>query len=268
MPRHGKCRERLEPGWWVCRHAAADLRDLLADVQDLLDAYSQGDTVNAERGEHRSGKKPHPPLPINLSRFVIAHPGTDEPIPFDYAHNGNPATGRLESNGPDAPDVWATIRNAAAAVGSSLGIDPDDGYEDYEGGGWYVWLVSFLRQHLGEITALEWFGEFVSAFRDCRRALAAAIGEPPGPVPLGKCPYCNAELFTDQAKEVLRRRRAGEAVSGEDAKPITARADRVVCRCGVEWSGIGLTRLRLILNPSPPAARLTASSEGNGWMAS
>lgn len=239
LPGHGKHGKEASYGS-VCDSHAADLRDLVADVHDLAIAYAEGDAINPERSEHR-GKNPHPPVPIRLNAFIIGHHGGD-PVEWTWRRNGNVVSGRLESNGPDAPDIPAVIYRWADALAVARGIDWPTGDT--------LAKLDFIRRHLDWVTELPEFKEFLASMRACRRALAAAIGEQPGPQPLGKCPECRTALYTDWDREVIRRRRAGEFVTGEDAKPIKAKANRVACQCGAVWEGAGLIRLKLILEAS------------------
>lgn len=231
----------------LCAHHEAELRDLVADVADLCLAYAEGDAISPEPSEHR-GKKPHPPLPIRINQFIISNPGgapvvnaSDEEL---WARYGNPKTGRLESNGPDAPAIIDIMKHWTARIVETLEVE-------WPWGDTLAKLV-FIRANLATLTEREDYTDFVVEMRACRRALAAAIGQSAGPQPITKCPSCKAPLYTDKDREIIRRRRAGEPVTGEDAKPITARADRVACHCDPmsEWAGPGLLRLKLIAEAS------------------
>lgn len=231
----------------LCDHHEAELRDLVADVHDLCKAYAEGDAITPEPSEHR-GKNPHPPLPIRVNQFIIGNPGGEPVIceneEEEWARYGNPKSGRLESNGPDAPAIIDIMKHWAARI-----VEDED--IEWPWGDTLDKLV-FIRANLKTLTYRDDYSQFLHEMRACRRALASAIGEEPGPQPITKCPNCRAPLFTDKDREVIRRRRAGELISGEDAEPITARADRVACHCHPrsEWSGAGLIRLKLIAEAS------------------
>lgn len=264
MPGHGKRPTPPDFGL-ICHRHAADVRDLLADVADLLTAYAEGDTVQPEPGEHRGGKQPHPPIPIRINAFLIGNPGGD-PVESEtemeqWLRYGNPSSGRLESNGPDSPDIRSVIYNWTDQLTTTI---PALTWP----AGDTMAKLGYLRANLADVTRLDGFSDFLRDLRNCRRALALAIGERPGPQPLGKCPDCNTDLFTDKDREVVRRRRMGEPVTGTEAAPYTVKANRVSCGCGAVWEGAGLARLRVILNHAEPGPRLQRTAQGNGWMVS
>lgn len=221
MPHKGS--RHLATQGLVCDQCAANLRELLADVQELLQAFAEGDVINPELAEHR-GKNPHAPVPIDLDRWLITHPG-GEPVGILPIRNAHPVTGKIESNGPDAPRIWSIIERWTAAVAERLAVGMPFGDT-------MTWL-DFLRRHLVTVTELDDVIEFDEEFRACRRALAAAIGVPAGPAPLCHCPHCGTPLWTEhghQVRTLLAKR--------EDPAGAGGRLDLVHCpTCPETWDG-------------------------------
>jgi len=231
--RHGSHPQPASHGA-LCDHHAADLRDLLADIAELWAAFLAGDRIN-QTATKTKGKRPHPPLPIDVNRLAIDDPG--EPVPWTWERNGNPKTGRWESNG-ETPDIRAIVYAAMEAADPEANPRPDiAGSDDL------AVQLDWLRANTRALSHTPDYRQHLRDLRACRRALALAIGDQPGPKPIARCPECECELFTDLDEQRRKLRR-----EGRNPDNATGRADLVKCHsCRASWQGrAALARLKYI----------------------
>jgi hypothetical protein len=220
----------------VCAQHLADLRDLLADITELyaLLPYADRPATEARNSESKHSKNPDPAAPVNLTRLALTDPRNPSTVARTYARNFDQIRGTLASNGPDLPD----IPNVLAAWCQQI----TDERNTTVPAGTVTQAVDGLRRHLPWVCAQTWVTDLEDELRACRRALAMAVGETPGPTPLCDCPYCGNPLYTDRQREQLKLRRNGQSV--EDT---TERHDRVTCpTCYISWAGVEMLRLKLI----------------------
>jgi hypothetical protein len=250
IPRHDGRRPWATDGL-LCPEHSAEIRDLIADVSDLYAELPWTGLPLAAPGPRYTDtpvtKHPDPPVPVNLAALVLRDPATrSTTVPEVNRERNGP---RLESNGPDAPDVAATLADWCHRVATERGTSvPTNGVEA---------MLTALRTHLSWIAAQPWVVEFDRQLRNCRRWLAMAVGAPDTmPPPYANCPYCGRLVWTDLDRDVIKRRRYGQDVT--EAK---GRTDRVSCDCGARWTGVhDLARL-LKINRDARRERATPSEE-------
>ncbi len=243
IPRHGKNRPAAATGL-VCGDHLAELRELLADIAGLWDELPWSRLPLAMTGNTGSDgnrtKQPYPPGLINLAALALTdvRATSTAPVPVDVRHNGP----RLESNGSDIPNVHAVLTFWCQQVAADRpGAEPLGGT---------VGLANWLTQHLTWIVGQTWVAAFDDQIRACRRALALAVGEEPGP-PATRCPYCGTDCWTDWERDVVRQLRQGSGPG--DA---TGRADRVACTgCGRVWEGASQVRMFALMAEQEDEAR-------------
>lgn len=145
----------------------------------------------------------------------------------------NPLSGRLESNGPDVPDVGALIDTWTQVLVEecpAVTVQPES----------FAARLALLRGNRLWIVEQPWLDEFLNDMRACQKTLAKVVGEATGPRPLGTCPYCGTNCYLNHDLEEWASRR-------EQRERRIDPMERVVCQgCGEQWKGAEVARFRLI----------------------
>lgn len=219
----------------LCEWHQGELRWWLTDVEDWY-RFHQVFLLpgSAERSERLSqGKRAAPPAPVRLETVAV----TDRRVtagerPRSWYWNGNPVTGRLESNGTPIPDVPGVLGSWASLVAEETGADVRAGtVRD---------VCRVLRAAHVWVCGQGWVLDYRGELRQCQLVLAKVVGESSGPFPFGDCLYCGASLYDpDELERWAARRERRPARAWLGARVVECRS------CGESWEGPEIVRLRL-----------------------